>query len=143
MDHQIPPDHPLQFPRRLTQFSLRSLLWLTTAVAVVCAVMFQMPDALAIPILMFVTMAMVPVLVTVLIYGRGYQRTFAIGAIFPPGLLLLAFTPLARFLGEMPMRMDRSDSVGLRVFFGVLWISSPAMGLLCVGTRWLLEKRRT
>lgn len=143
MDHPTPPDRSPPFPPRLTQFSLRSLLWLMTGVAVVCAVMFQMPDALAVPILMFVTMAMVPVLVTVIIHGSSYQRTFAIGAIFPPGLLLSAFTPLGGFFfGRAPMSMDPGESSGFRVAIGAFWISSLAMGLLCVGTRWLLERQR-
>jgi len=127
------------------QFSLRTLLLLVTAVAVACAAVFQMPGVVAIPLLLFFTAALVPVLVTVIIYGSSYERTFAIGAIFPPALLLSGFTPLGGvFYGFMGRGGDGlgSESIWVRVVIVGIWVASVVMGFLCVATRRLLEDQR-
>jgi len=76
-------------PRRL-QYTLRTLFALTTAAAIACAVFFTLPPWVSIVAAVCVVISMPAVLTVMLVYGRGYTRTFCIGALFPAGLLLVA-----------------------------------------------------
>jgi len=135
-----PPDPP-EIAKPVVQFSLRSAFVVMTLAAVGCALVFQIPDIVAIPLVLFVTVALVPVLVTVMIYGSSYQRTFRIGPIFPPGLLLVAFSPIARLLDGVSPAWGAGESLWFRVIIGGFWIASAVMGLLCLATRRLVENR--
>lgn len=56
--------------------------WITVA-SVGCAVLFSAPVQLAVATIAFLITLMPVALSIALIYGRGYVRTFAIGAAFP------------------------------------------------------------
>jgi len=135
------PD-PRELPEARVQFSLHSAFVVMTLAAVGCALVLRIPDIVAIPVVLFLTVALMPVMITVMIYGSSYQRTFAIGAIFPPGLLLLTVLPITQLFADFwPDWARGPDSVRFRVTIGGFWIASVAMGFLCVATRRLVEKR--
>ncbi len=141
-----PPDPP-EAAKPAVQFSLRSAFVVMTLAAVGCALVFQIPDAVSIPITLLVTVALVPVLVTVIIYGSSYQRAFSIGAVFPPAMFLVSlcltggiFGPLSSLLGDYQRYRSESQS-HFREMIGVLWASTPLMGFLCMATRRLVERR--
>ena len=72
------------------QFGLGTLFWITAATAILCALWFIIGE-FAIPIMLFISVAVLPaVWTTLIIYGRGYQRTFGIGAMFPSGFLMFS-----------------------------------------------------
>ena len=88
MAEELQADVPPEVPPRF-QFGLSTLFWITTATAIACALSFTIPAEIAIPIMLFISVAVLPaVWTTVIIYGRGYQRTFGIGAMFPSGIFL-------------------------------------------------------
>ncbi len=141
-----PPDTP-EPAKPIVQFSLRSAFSVMTLAAVGCALVFQVPDVVAVPFALLVTVALVPVLITVMIYGSSYQRTFSIGAISPPALLLasLAFaaiilSPSVLLGANMELYVGKSYWE-FRAMIGLLWVSTPLMGFLCMATRRLVEKR--
>jgi len=68
------------------QFSLRSLIWLMTLVAVYLSVSVAGPDWLAEMTGLLLRLAVPAVLTIVVIYRRGYAQTFAIGALFPAAM---------------------------------------------------------
>jgi hypothetical protein len=73
-------------PRRL-QFSLRALFLFTAAVAVACSVFFGLPYYCAFPVVVFLLMAFPSLLIVMMVYGSRRQKAFAIGGIFPAGLI--------------------------------------------------------
>ncbi len=129
------PEVPPRF-----QFGLFSLFLVTTAAAATCSLTFSMPAAVAIPLFVLFSVILTAVLITVIIYGRSYQRTFCVGAVVPFGVLLvtLAFAGIILFLdGPSP----RADSFSSRLVVVAFWLSSPVVGGICVGVRRLVEKR--
>lgn len=135
LNTRIPPEAPPRF-----QFSLISMFLVTTAAAVTCSLTFSMSVLVAIPLFVLFSMVLTAVLITVIIYGRSYQRTFSVGALVPFGVLLLTLA----FAGAV-LFFDRpsadADFVCRLVVVG-FWISSIPVGAICVGVRRLAEKRR-
>ena len=130
------------------QFSLRTMFVLTACVAVACTVLFAVPDPLAVPLLLALTIAVPAVLATFVIYGRGYLRTFCIGALFPTATALYAS---AWFLGFCLLDADVSDwyelatedaAVVYRWYAGISWVLAVVIGLICVGARWLVAGKK-
>ncbi len=114
------------------------MFWITTATAIVCAVLFPMPIAIAIPLILLISVALPAVLTTIIIYGRSYQRTFCIGAMFPAGIFLLMI-PFGS-IGLFRWGSSGGDDFGVLVVGG-FWISNLLIGGVCVGVRRLVEKR--
>jgi hypothetical protein len=112
----------------------------TTAVAITCSVAFSMPAMIAIPLLSLFSVILTGVLITVIVYGRNYQRTFCIGAVVPFGVLLvtLAFAGTVLFLDGPP---SRADPLVCRLAVVGFWMSGIVTGAICVGVRRLIEKR--
>jgi hypothetical protein len=122
------------------QFGLGTLFWVMTATAIVCALLFPMPAEFAIPLMLFVSLALLPaVWTTVIIYGHGYRRTFGIGAMFPSGIFVLsmAFDHLNLFRWTS----IRGDDFWARMLLLGFWVSSLLVGGVCTGVRRLVEKR--
>jgi len=67
------------------QFSLKTLLVVTTSVAVGLSSLVAAPAVINLIAATCFLMLLPVVLTVVLVYGRGYQRTFCIGAMFPSG----------------------------------------------------------
>ncbi len=139
----LPAHIPPEAPRPFLQFGLGRVFWITTATAVVCAVAFRMPVEFAIPAIVFICVAFPAVLTTVVIYGRSYQRTFCIGALFPSVLLPLIIvfgglnSPLYRW------NLNAADDLLVRMAAGAFWAWSLLVAGLCVGVRRLVERRPT
>ena len=132
---RIPPEVPPRF-----QFGLFSMFLVTTAVAVTCSLTFSMPAEVAIPLFVLISVTLAAVLITVIMYGRSYQRTFCIGAVVPFGVLLLtlAFAGVILFLdGPSP----RGNSLATRLVVVSFWASSLLIGGVCVGIRRLVERQ--
>lgn len=90
-------------PRRF-QFSLRTLFIVSFFIAILCAGIFCKYDAVrqlteVVALLMYSSS-----LLGIAIYGRGYVRTYAIGACFPLTILLYP-----GFLQEMEMTLSGSQ----------------------------------
>jgi hypothetical protein len=77
-------------PRRPFQFTLRTMFLVTTVVAVVLGGL-SVPEQwewVRVLTMFYVAVAVPIVAVTALVYGRGYVRTFALGALFPAAAIL-------------------------------------------------------
>jgi hypothetical protein len=102
-----------------------------------------MPLEFAIPLIVFISVALPAVLTTVIIYGRSYPRTFCTGAMFPS-----VFLPLIILFGGMNVTLYRWNLGGyedfpLRMAVATFWASSFLIGGVCVGVRRLVERRPT
>ena len=138
------PDDPRAggLARRL-QYTSRTLLALTTAVAIACAVFFTLPPWVSVVAAVCVIISMPAVLTVMLIYGRGYTRTFCIGALFPAGLCL---SPVAASYGlqiavnSLTEVFDSLEpNIAVLVFLNVYFAVVLGNGLLAVGIRRLME----
>ena len=133
--------------RRCLQFSVRTVLVVMTLAALVLGAVFAMPIAVFSYILLVSHVPVVTVFVVCAVYGRGYFRTFSIGAGLPAGLVL--FSPyLIQFFyyGFDEFIDDSSGSTTARlVFLGYLAVGvllCVVHGGLAVVVRWLIEKER-
>jgi hypothetical protein len=130
---------PARVPRPFLQFSLGTMFWIMTATAIVCAVVFRMPGEFAIPLILLIGVALPAVLTTVIIYGRSYQRTFCIGAMFPSAFFLF-MVPYGG-MGMFPWGSPSGDDIVFRMVVCGFWASSLLIGGVCVGVRRLVEKQ--
>jgi len=128
--------------RRPLQYSLRSMFVVTTAAAIGLSLVVASPDWLLVLLSAILALAIPMVLTVALIYGRGRLRTFAIGALFPAGaVVVIMFTEGPPFFGM------RSALVGLeleRRFFLMFFLVgagavSVAFGFLAVWVRRMVE----
>jgi len=133
-------------PPHRFQFTLSQLIVLMTLVAVFCASAISVPGWLSL-ILACCFAILLPMGFTVgVVYGRGYQRTFSIGALFPSGfvglqgfgLIGLSFYPP---FGGGP-DFDADDRLWVWVFLLAVGGVSIAFGLLAMGLRWMIESSR-
>ena len=95
------------------QFSLSTLFGLTAAVAITCSLFFSMPAVAAMPLMVLISVGLPAALTMVLIYRRGYQRAFCIGALFPAATMMLC-TCLMLFvhsISALSERYERMDGV--------------------------------
>ena len=116
------------------QFTIRSMLIFTAIVAVVCSVLFAMPDWMRNLVLLFATFMIPGILVTLLVYGNRDQRTFSIGALFPSGFVMLAMFGIS----GIPPLVFFDDRRAMATF----WLVAALNGYLCIVTRRRIEKRR-
>jgi hypothetical protein len=132
------------------QFGLRTLLLLVVAVAVAMSVVVASPDGLAAPALMCLAVIVPAILTLLLIYGRPYQRTFCIAALFPTGVVLFAtlwlititlFDPPRRNLGDFAAWMHFFDEVSspYRVYSAAGWLLGLGLGCVAVCIRWRMD----
>jgi hypothetical protein len=102
--------------------------------------------------MLFITVAVLPaVWTTMIVFGRGYDRAFGIGAVFPAivlvffGVIMIGELRVFSFSTESQVwDWDRryGEFVLLRLVLAACWMSELIVGLICMGVRWLLEKRR-
>ncbi len=136
------PEHPAPGPGGM-QFSLRTLFIVTTGLAVTTSGVFAGPTWVSVVTAMVFTAAATIALTVVLIYGRGYQRTFCIGALFPSGLVTYQAT--GSLLALMWYGMGTGSGVtalGVAIFLMVYCLVVIAAGLLALGVRWMVESSR-
>jgi hypothetical protein len=147
----VPDTDRSETERRPFQYSLKTLFALTAVVAILCSLVISSPISVAAVTALFL-MTMVPAgLIAMLIYDRGYLRTFAAGALFP-AVAILHWSPT--FYSYMifqfgtssgPVRaglktdMDRMYlAISIVIGFGMIL----SAGLLAVFVRWLIESSR-
>lgn len=126
---------------RRSQFSLRTLLLLPVFLAAICSVLFATPPVVSVVEVVAFSLILPPALTTVVIYGRGYKRTFCIGALFPAGMLFLiaSYVGLAMCAGG---NFDMSDIAPMRGYLIAGLSAVAACGLISVAIRWGLEAGR-
>ncbi len=122
------------------QFSLRGLLVLMTVSAFVCGLLFAAPAWVGLLLVVFQCTAM-PVAVTVMIiYGRGYLRTFAIGAMFPGFLALFySYAVLLSGLGDLDDESLQTRLM-LAAYLVGLFVVMALYGGTAMVVRWLVER---
>ena len=77
--------------RRRFQFSIASLLATMVIVAVLCCIVFSIPNHIYRGALLLVMSMVLPaILATILLCGGKQQRAFSIGALFPTGVALFS-----------------------------------------------------
>src|SRR5262245_35697824 len=101
----------------MLQYRLRTLLLVTLAVAVLCWVSFVLPDPIGV-FTLFATLTIVPGLTAAgIVYFRGYQRAFWVGAAPAQFLLAVFLFPLIWSLGYE----------GILSFRGIDWSSDGVL----------------
>ena len=123
------------------QFRLRTLFGCITALGVYFAVVFALPFAASYVCLMLMSFFMIPVMVTGVVYERGYARTFWIGCAASgviPLLAMLYFSAAGLYLLYDANGDDESRAIS------ILLAVSHALVLLSGGvavvSRWLIER---
>ncbi len=140
-------------PARPFQFTLRTMFLVTTVVAVVLAGLSAPEDWewLRYVTVFYVAVAVPIVPVVALIYGRGYVRTFAIGALFPAGAILWVLLWLALFVvlwtrgwSDLNLPAD-AEQRRLILILGTAVAAVLVLlgGIIAVVVRRLVEPRRT
>jgi len=142
------PTHPVsRADRGRLQFSLRAMLALTALVAVASAVLFTMPDYLAVPIIIVSTIALPALLTAALVYGNSWQRSFCVGAMFPAGMMFFCTLVVVMYCLDVDFENpgEFCESVTLqyssyRLYAGVSWVLSITIGLFTVALRRALQR---
>ena len=147
MDDQHNAVHHSQPHASPFQFSLRTMFILTTVVAILCSGLFASPHWGRLLTLFCWLLASPAVLTAVVIYGRGYLRTFAIGGLFAAGptavysLLLWYAVGEAMIDNNWESVFQPNDSVyGEGIFVAVQSTATILLGLLVMGVRWMVER---
>ncbi len=135
------------------RFSLLALLLLTAMVAVSCSLLFASQGWVRVFSIIIFVFAFPTVWVATLIYGRGYLRTFAIGALCSGGtvavfsgllLIYVSFAMISSYsaswseLAEQFAEVTFGPAVSVACFFGINVIT----GRIAVATRWMIESSR-
>ena len=104
-------------------------------------------DAVAGVLILWTSLLMPIVLTTILVYGRGYWRTFSIGALFPAGFFFIGMG-IAVFLSfsrrpSLPAFWRFFEDIGeVTLLTGFSWTLIVLSGLLAMGVRLLIEGLR-
>jgi hypothetical protein len=127
------------------QFSLRTMLLLMTVSALACGALFAAPPIVGLSIVGIFLLFFTPtVLAIVVIYGSGYGRTFAIGALIPLGVLFQAYSPYFLYYFMAPDFVG--DSIVTRLIIaaclGGALVFLAINGGVAMLARWLLERSR-
>lgn len=128
------------------QFRLKSLFVLTFIVALICAALFALPDAVSVIVLFTVGMVTPAATITAIIYGRKAVRAFAIGVLASGGWALwclpLVIASAADDLFSSGFAVDAETAVVIKIgfvaYYGVLGLA----GLVGVGVRRLSYRGR-
>ena len=121
------------------RFRLKSVFLLTFLVALVCMVLFTLPDWPAIVILAALATVTPGALVAGIIYGRGAKRAFAIGGLASGGWVLWG-APYFYYMGILG-EVDSDATLAKMLFvaaYGLLLLA----GLASVGVRRLCYQGR-
>jgi hypothetical protein len=129
------------------QFTIRTLLAVILAVAVLCCVFFTLPNWLSLIVLAVLSFAVFPAaLVSGVIYGRAFGRAFSIGALTPLACFAISMLGYAT-LGLLSVVGDLVDNVGnvdnsellvpIKISVGILWAAAATAGFASVAVRWL------
>ncbi|NQU25178.1 MAG: hypothetical protein HQ567_28150 [Candidatus Nealsonbacteria bacterium] len=125
------------------QFSLQTLLLVTTGLAVCCSLLLVAPSPVRVVTAGCLLITLPALLTVVLIYRRTYARTFCIAALFPSGLLFWEIQTLVQLLyvygGAFGQAGPMEAGYWPAMFVAVQYGLSLVIGLLAVFVRWKLE----
>jgi hypothetical protein len=134
------------------QYSLRTMLAVTAFLAVSCSLLFASPGWVRVAGALCLTLILPAMLTVLLVYGRGYVRTFCIGAVFPSGITLLSTAVILAYItfaiafntARIWQALGTLEDVGYSpaIFVGISWGLSVLVGLIGVGVRWSIEGPR-
>jgi hypothetical protein len=160
MDADLPEVRGAGPETRLFQFSLATLFFLTTVLAVILGVCFAIPNWLAGTLVILLMLVVPAVLVVSIKYGSGRLPAFCIGAIFPSGMCLIGFlmdghwtSLLEAMRGYGAAAPDAWTAIGewlnvtsqmgrfWRPMAVTSWIAAVFIGFVCVGMRHFLRRR--
>jgi hypothetical protein len=143
---------PYGGPRGRLQFSIRLLLLTVAAVAVVLGLMFQAPLKVASPALLVLVIMFSALALTGATAGRPFLCAYCVGVLVPLGVALfhLAINASSLMSGfDDPPPFAYESVLGYTFaypayprFAGACLLGSIALGYLCVGFRWLIERPR-
>jgi len=134
--------------RRPWQYSLRTLFAVTTLVAIVSSLLFASPGWVRYVTGVSILLAFPAGLTVVLIYGCGYVRTFAIGALFPAGTVSATVGAYAAFTlgylcvmspGGAGFTLEDLGECSPGIPIAVYCTLSVVVGFFAVSIRWLIE----
>ncbi len=137
---------PADFSRaflRLMQFCCIGVPVTLVVIALPWIVLVAIPDVAAGILILLASLLTPIVLTTILVYGRGYLRTFCIGALFPAGVFFIGMgLTYPRMIGRWPGRYsiwDFFEEFGEAAHLtGFVWTFVVLSGLLAMGTRFLI-----
>jgi hypothetical protein len=141
---------PVEQTDRKFQFSLRDLFGATAALAICLALLLGSPGIIRV-VTILVLIDLLPMLLTVgTVYGRGYMRTFCIGALFPVGPAFVVLAMFKIYYGMAILSAEWEDfwdavdevSTGPAILTAVLVGLSVLFGVLAVFFRHLIEACR-
>jgi hypothetical protein len=138
-DDAVPRRQPEPRP---FQFTLRTMFIITTAVAVACGGLSTPIAGVQAATLLYLALAAPMMLTIALIYGRGYTRTFAIGAMFPAALALLyAFGSLIDSIEPSQQQFWKYQEPHREIvpIVGIVLAIIILTGLAAMGIRWMVE----
>ncbi len=121
------------------QFSIKTLLAITLAAAVVCGVFFALPDSM--------TVASLPISIAGLVYGKCVVRAFFIGyLVFVSPLSVMFLSEVYEAVAFGPGDFLFSDSspeeiVEARVAYTLLFVCAMLFGLSSAAVYWWLRPR--
>ncbi len=123
------------------QFTLRGLLAMMTLAGVLCGLLIGAPLPIRLITATFLFVLAPMVLTVCVIYGRGYFRTFAIGALFPASLSIISAYVLVAYAAEFSAN-DESTLAKLFVLISVAgaFLVFLAYGAIAMGVRWFVER---
>ena len=129
------------------QFSIRSLLFLTTMVAVVVWVLFAPPHVVGALVMLGICLLLPPVVVAGILYQCDYWRAFFIGA--APWAVALYFGLIAFSFDELEhgqwlelFAMSSRDAIEVKLSAGPPLAIIACSGLIAVAIRWWALRRR-
>ncbi|MEX2142206.1 MAG: hypothetical protein WD894_23260 [Pirellulales bacterium] len=133
------------------RFSTRRLLEVVAFMALLCMMLFALPDTAAFWSLVLTTLAVPSLAIPVIVYGRGNVHAFAIGVLSSFGLTPFAlwFIPFAAIFGS-PMRLMDSASPGdaaevraWKIFFAAILSWAVLTGLTSIAIRYACRKQES
>lgn len=131
------------------RYSLRGLFIVVTLAAVLCAVLFALPDGIGLIVLGLSTLSVTPACIAGVVYGRGKIRAFAIGCLTTGWWISFAtfyYGIIVMFEGDWQELFSAINSADEgTIFYKIGWAVIMAWvgfsGLVSVGVRWLVRPR--
>jgi hypothetical protein len=133
------------------RFSMRRLLEIVAFVALLCMMLFALPDTAAFWSLLLTTLAVPSLAIPVIVYAEGDVRAFAIGVVSSFGLTSFAFWffPFAVLTGgpveifDTAMLGSSAEVGAWKIFFAAMLGSTALLGFASVAIRHACRKQRS
>ena len=137
----------MRYNGRMFQFSIRSLLIATAAVAALVWVLFAPPHGAGAVVMLLACLALPAATVSGIVYGRGYWRSFLIGAAPAVAAMTVCLSLASIDIledGDWPelFVMDHRDAIECKMMLGPPLAIIIFSGLIGVGVRRLTLMRQ-